>query len=165
MAEISLIVAAAENDVIGRDGGLPWHLPADLARFKSLTMGKPIVMGRRTFESIGKPLPGRRNIVVTRQADYEAPGCEVVGSVDAAIAAAGDVEEIMVIGGSRLYEAFLPLADRIYLTRVYADVGGDTCFPTLEAGAWRVVSREAGAAGARNEFGMRFDVLERRPRQ
>lgn len=161
MAEISLIVAASENGVIGRNGGLPWHLAADLARFKSLTMGKPIVMGRRTFESIGKPLPGRRNIVVTRRANYDAPGCVIVGSIDAALAAAGDAEEIMVIGGGDLYRQLLPRADRIYFTRVHVECEGDAFFPDLDQGAWRIAEQVAQAADAANAHAFTATTLER----
>jgi dihydrofolate reductase len=134
---ISLIVAASTNNVIGAKGELPWRLSGDLKRFKAQTMGKPIVMGRLTYESIGRALPGRQNIVITRQADFEAEGCDVVQSVDAAIEAAGDAEEIMVIGGSHIYQAFLPVADRIYLTRVQADIDGDTFLPDINAGSMR----------------------------
>ena len=133
---ISLIVAASENNVIGAQGDLPWRLSADLRRFKEITMGKPIVMGRKTYESIGRPLPGRRNIVLTRQSGYEAEGCDVVDSPEAAIEAAGDADEIMIIGGSHIYRAFLPRADRIYMTRVHADVDGDTWFPELPESDW-----------------------------
>ena len=118
----SLVVAVARNGVIGRDNALPWRLPADLAHFKRVTMGHPIVMGRRTYESIGKPLPGRKNIVVTRQRGYDAPGCTVVGSLDEAWRAAGDAAEVCVIGGTTLFEETLPIADVIHLTEVEAEV-------------------------------------------
>ena len=117
---ISLIVAASTNNVIGVAGGLPWHLPEDLKRFKAITMGKPIIMGRATYASIGRALPGRKSIVLTRQSGFEAEGCEVVDSIDAAISAAGAVDEVMIIGGGDIYRQFLPQADRIYLTRVLA---------------------------------------------
>jgi len=148
---ISLIVAASTNNVIGARGDLPWRLSADLKRFKELTMGKPVVMGRKTYESIGRPLPGRQNIVITRQSNYSPVGCTVVQSVEAAIDAAGDAGEIMIIGGSHIYEAFLPLADRIYLTRVHAKVDGDTFFPELLESEWQqqiVTSHEADEANA-----------------
>lgn len=161
MARISLIVAAAENGVIGRDGGLPWHLPADLARFKSLTMGKPLVMGRRTFESIGRPLPGRRNIVVTRQADFEAPGCDVVGSIDEAIEAASDADEIMVIGGGDLYRQVLPRADRVYLTRVHVECDGDVRFPELDPRQWSTAGKATHEADDTNDFGFTTMTLDR----
>ena len=157
---ISLIVAASTNNVIGVQGSLPWHLPADLKRFKSLTMGKPIVMGRRTFESIGRPLPGRRNIIITRQTDYPAAGCDIVSSVDAAVAAAADGDEVMVIGGGEIYRQFLPLAERIYLTRVAAEIDGDTRFPALDNG-WQLSESEAHAADDRHRYDYEFQVLER----
>jgi dihydrofolate reductase len=136
---VSLVVAMAENNVIGKDGGLPWHIPADLMHFKAVTMGKPIVMGRRTYESIGRPLPGRLNIVVTRDPSRRWDGVEVVQSLPAALerAAAHGADEIMVIGGGDLYRAALPLAQRIYLTRVHEAVEGDTVFPDLDPAEWR----------------------------
>ena len=158
---ISLIVAAAENGVIGRQGELPWRLSDDLRRFKSITMGKPIVMGRKTWESIGRPLPGRQNIVITRQADFIADGCDVVSSVEEAIRAAGDAQEIMIIGGSQIYELFLPHAARLYLTRVHADVEGDARLPEISLDDWRLVSEEPHAADERNEFDVSFRTYER----
>lgn len=159
---ISLIVAVAENDVIGAGGKLPWRLSDDLKRFKALTMGKPLIMGRKTFESIGRALPGRRNIVVTRQPDYVAAGCEVVGSPEDAIAAAAGADEVMVIGGAEVYAAFLPLAGRIYRTRVHARIDGDALFPALDERDWREVSLVERAADDSNEFGVTFATLERR---
>lgn len=138
---LSLIVARASNGVIGKDNQLPWHLPADLKHFKAITMGKPIVMGRKTFDSIGRPLPGRQNIVVTRNPDFTSSGITVVHSVEAAITAANETEEIMIIGGTELYKLSLPLADRIYLTDIQQDFDGDAHFPSL-ALQWREVSRE-----------------------
>lgn len=158
---ISLIVAASENNVIGVQGELPWRLSGDLKRFKALTMGKPIVMGRKTYESIGRPLPGRQNIVVSRQADFEADGCDVVLSIDAAIAAAGDADEIMIIGGSHIYQEFLPRAGRIYLTRVQANVAGDVYLPELAADEWREVAREEHAADDVNDYDVVFTILDR----
>lgn len=143
---ISIIVAMGENGVIGRDGGMPWHISADLKHFKAVTMGKPIIMGRVTFESIGRALPGRTNIVITRQADYEAEGAEVTGSMDAAFAAAGDAAgdegEAMIIGGAEIYRAALPKADCIYLTEVGGAPEGDTYFPRFKRDDWVEVSRE-----------------------
>jgi len=147
---ISIIVAASTNNVIGAQGDLPWRLSDDLKRFKAVTMGKPIVMGRKTWESIGRALPGRQNIVITRQEDFVADGCDVVASVAAAISAAGDVDEIMVIGGSQVYELFLPEARRLYLTRVQADVDGDAFFPAVDESEWHLVSDEAHSADERN---------------
>lgn len=161
---ISLVVAAARNGVIGRDGGLPWHLGDDLRFFKALTMGKPLIMGRKTFESIGRPLPGRRNIVLTRREDFEAAGCEVVAAVEDALAAAGAVEEIMVIGGGEIYRLFLPLAERVYLTRVETEVEGDTRFPPLEPDEWEALSSECFAAGERNDYPFTVITYERRRR-
>jgi dihydrofolate reductase len=138
---LSLIVARASNGVIGKDNQLPWYLPADLKYFKAVTMGKPIVMGRKTFESIGRPLPGRQNIVVTRNVNFISDGITVVHSVEAAIAAANAVEEVMLIGGSELYKLSLPLADRIYLTEIYQDFDGDAHFPALDS-QWQQVSRD-----------------------
>lgn len=161
MSRVSLLVAAAENGVIGKDGAMPWHLPADLALFKRITMGKPIVMGRRTFEAIGRALPGRRNIVVTRNAEFEAPGAENAVSLEAALAIASDAEEVMVIGGGEVYRAALPLADRIYLTRIHARIEGDTFFPEPNAAEWREVSRESRAADEKNACALSFVILER----
>ena len=158
---ISIIVAASANNVIGAQGDLPWRLPDDLRRFKTVTMGKPIVMGRKTWESIGRALPGRQNIVITRQQDFAAEGCDVVQSTDAAIAVAGDVSEIMVIGGSEVYTLFLPVAQRLYLTRVHADVNGDAFFPAVDADEWQLVSDEAHSADRRNEFDFSFRIYER----
>ena len=158
---ISLIVAASTNNVIGAQGELPWHLSGDLKRFKAITMGKPIVMGRLTYESIGRSLPGRQNIVITRQVDYAAEGCDVVQSVDAAIEAAGNAEEIMIIGGNRIYQEFLPRADRIYLTRVQAEVEGDTFLPELPQDEWRETSRTEYLADELNDFDVVAMTLDR----
>ena len=158
---VSILVATDERGAIGRDGALPWHLPNDLKRFKALTMGKPVVMGRRTWASIGRPLPGRQNIVVTRQDGFVAPGATVVGSLDAAIAAAGDVPEVCIIGGGELYRLALPRADLIHLTRVHATVAADTFFPALEAGQWREVSREDHAADGNHAYPYSFVELRR----
>lgn len=147
-ARIALIVAMADNRVIGRGGTLPWRIPADLKYFKAKTMGKPIVMGRRTFESIGRPLPGRANIVVTRGGGDYPEGVDVAPDAAAALAIAGrrateaGADEIMVIGGAALYEALLPRADRIYLTEIHEAVAGDTIFPDFDRAAWREVERE-----------------------
>lgn len=158
---ISIIVAASANNVIGAQGELPWRLSDDLKRFKAVTMGKPVVMGRKTWESIGRALPGRQNIVITRQADFAADGCDVVQSTDTAIVAAGDVAEIMVIGGSQVYELFLPVAQRLYLTRVHADVDGDAFFPVVDESQWRLARDEPHAADDCNEFDFSFRTYER----
>jgi dihydrofolate reductase len=158
---ISLIVAMDRNGVIGAGGRLPWRLPADLRRFKAITMGKPIVMGRRTHESIGRPLPGRENIVVTRDRDFRAPGCTILHGVDAVLEHCRGAEEIMIMGGAELYRQLLPEADRIHLTEVHADLAGDTSFPPWNREDWREISREDFPADERNEFPYSFVVLER----
>lgn len=161
---LTLVVAAAENGVIGRDGDLPWRLPADLAHFKQVTLGHPIVMGRRTWESIGRPLPGRENIVVSRNREYAAQGARVVASLDAAVDLARGLgaSELMVIGGAGLYAAALPMADRILLTRVHAEVSGDTSMPPIRADDWDVVDVRERAADDRNPYPMSFIDLRRR---
>jgi dihydrofolate reductase len=161
--QLSLIVAVARNGVIGRQGGLPWRLSADLRRFKELTMGHAIIMGRKTYESIGRPLPGRRMIVITRQADYRTEGAEVVGALDEALRRAADRGdgECFVIGGAEIYEQAKPQADRVYLTRVRAAVEGDTYFSPLNLTQWRLVSSESHAADAKNQYPFSFEVYER----
>lgn len=159
---ITLIVAAADNGVIGRDNALPWHLPEDLKRFKRLTMGKPIVMGRKTHQSIGKPLPGRQNIVLTRDANYRAEGVTVVNDVEAAIAAAGDAPEIMIIGGAGLFQLFLPRAGRVHMTRVHGDITGDIHWAELDTRDWRAVHRAPHPADERHAYAMTFEVWEKR---
>lgn len=159
---ISLVVAMAKNRVIGRDNALPWHLPADLKYFKRITLGKPILMGRKTFESIGRPLPGRINIVVTQDQAYRAPGISVAHSIDAALDAAAGAEEVMVIGGAGLFEQALPRAQRIYLTEIHAVFEGDTYFPGFDGAAWREVRRSDCAPDAHNAYSYSFIVLERR---
>ena len=139
---VSLIVAMARNRVIGSNNTLPWHLPADLKHFRGLTMGHHIVMGRKTYESIGKPLPGRTSVVVTRNPDYAAPGAIVVNSLQAAFAACSNDTEIFVIGGAELYRQAITLADRIYLTEIAADIRGDAYFPEFNPGEWHEESRE-----------------------
>ena len=160
---ITLVVAAAENGVIGRSGTLPWHLPADLRHFKSVTMGKPVVMGRKTWESIGRPLPGRTNIVLTGQLGYEASGAVVAHSFEEALAAAAerDADEVMVIGGAAVYAAALPRADRILLTRVHAVVDGDVFFPTMADEEWEVLAAERHPPDERHAFGYSFLELAR----
>lgn len=159
----SLVVAMDENRVIGADNGLPWRLPADLRHFKQVTMGHPIVMGRRTWESIGRPLPGRTNIVVTRRADFEAPGAVVVDSLEAAIASAGDTDELMIIGGAEIFEQALNEANRIYLTEIHAAFEGDTYFPETSEDQWACVSREDFDKDDKNPYDYSFLVLERIP--
>ncbi len=160
----SLVVAMALNRVIGRDNALPWRLPADLAYFKRVTLGHPVVMGRRTYESIGKPLPGRLNVVVTRQGDFAAPGCVVVNSLEAAWEAASGAEEACVIGGTSIFEEALPLADTIHLTEVLAEVEGDTYFPAFSRGDWREVEVLSQPVDARHAYPLRIVRLERKAR-
>ena len=159
--KISIIVAASANGVIGAGGELPWHLPDDFRYFRQVTMGKPVVMGRRTWESIGKPLPGRRNIVVTRQPGFEAEGASVVDSPQAAVAAAEGAGELMVIGGGEIYRRFLPNAATVYMTLVRANVEGDTHFPPLDEREWALESRERHAADERHAFDFEFQVYGR----
>ena len=158
---ISIIVAAAENGAIGSDNRLPWHLPDDLKRFKALSLGKPIVMGRRTFDSIGRPLPGRTNIVVSRQAGLAIEGVRVVQSLDAALAAAGSVPEIVVIGGAEIFRQVLPRTDTIHLTRVHAHVDGDVFFPALDPAQWREADVEHHGADERHQYAFSFVTLQR----
>jgi dihydrofolate reductase len=155
------VVAVATNGVIGRDGGLPWRLPDDLRRFRELTMGHALLMGRRTFESIGRPLPGRRNLVLSRDAGWAAPGCETVASPAAALAAVGDAQ-LFVIGGAEVYAACWQLAARVELTEVHAEVAGDARLRGFDRGDWREVAREEHAADARHAHAFSFVTLVRR---
>jgi len=158
---ISLIAAMAKNRVIGINNKMPWHLPADLRHFKALTVGKPIIMGRKTWESLPGLLPDRPHIVVTRDADYQAEGCQVVHSIDEALTAAGDVPEVMIVGGADFYSAMLPQADRLYLTLVETTVEGDAFFPDYRPAEWQLVAQEEHAADEKNPFPYRFLTLER----
>jgi len=138
---LSIIAAVAANRVIGKEGDLPWHIPEDLKYFKRITMGKPVIMGRKTWETLDKPLPGRKNIVLTRQEDYQADGAEVVHNLDDAIQAAAGEHEIMILGGAGIYETALPRTDRMYLTHIYEAFEGDTHFPEFNRNNWEVVDR------------------------
>ncbi len=162
--KISMIAAMAHDRVIGKDNQMPWHLPADLAHFKRVTLGKPVLMGRKTFESIGRPLPGRRNLVISRNPGYQAEGIEVVGSVEAARAllASSAVEELMVIGGGHLYAEMLPSADRLYLTQIDLVVEGDTRFPAFDDGQWQRIDCESHPADEKNPHPYRFETWQRR---
>jgi len=155
---ISLVVAMAENHVIGINNTLPWHLPEDLKHFKAMTLGKPVVMGRKTWDSIGRPLPGRRNIVVTRNADWSADGAEVAHSLDAALALAGGVEEICVIGGAELYRQAIDAADRLLVTEVGLTVAGDAFFPVIDRSRWQETARESN----QREDGLSYAFVEYR---
>lgn len=160
--ETAFVVAMDENGLIGRDNDLPWRLPADLQYFRSVTMGKPIIMGRHTHESIGRPLPGRQNIVITSLADYQAEGCEVVHSVDKALRIANTTDEVMVIGGASLYKQMFDQVDRLYLTRVHATLEGDTWFPDWDKSQWQQISCESHPADEKNQYAYSFEVYERR---
>jgi dihydrofolate reductase len=161
-AALELVVAVAENDVIGRGNQLPWHLPADLRHFKSITLGKPVLMGRKTYESIGKALPGRTNIVLSRSAEFSPRDCVVVKSLDDARIAAGAQPALMVIGGAEIYRQCLPLASRIHLTLVHAQIeDGDTTFAGWRSGEWSASSRERHEADDRNVYAYSFITLER----
>lgn len=164
MLNIALIAAMAENGVIGRDNQMPWHLPADLAYFKKVTLGKRVVMGRKTFDSIGRPLPDRRNLVISRNPAFQPDGVEVFGSVEetlAALVADGSDDEIMVIGGGTIYQRMMVHADRLYLTRIDLAVEGDAYFPELDSKEWCLQSSSACQADERNPYDHRFEVWER----
>ncbi len=158
---VNLIVAMAKNRVIGIDNKMPWHLPADFAWFKKNTLGHPIIMGRKTFESIGKALPGRRNIVVSRNREWRAEGCEVFTSLDAALGSCVVTEQIFVIGGASLYRDALPIANRLYITEIDAAPEGDTFFPALPPEQWQEHSRKHHAADGKNASAMDFVILNR----
>ncbi|MFT5321293.1 MAG: dihydrofolate reductase [Pseudohongiellaceae bacterium] len=165
--KISLVWAMAQNRVIGRNNNLPWHLPEDLKYFKRITLGKPVIMGRKTYESIGKPLPGRTNIVVTRNADFSAAGVKTVNSLSAAKALCESIGEIdgiseaMVIGGAEIYTQAMPVADRLYLTEVHANVDGDTFFPEFDRGLWQEIAREDFDASGPNPYAYSFITLDK----
>lgn len=158
---LSVVAAVADNQVIGRCNALPWHLPADLAHFKQLTLDKPILMGRRTWESLPGLLPRRHHLVLTRDPRYRAEGCTLVGSLEAALDAAGSAPELMIVGGVSLYAQTLPLAARLYLTRVHAQPEGDTYFPAWDPADWIERSREERPADDRNPIAMTFLFLTR----
>lgn len=166
--KIAIYVAIAENGVIGRDNGLPWRLPSDMKRFKEQTMGKPIIMGRKTWESFPRrPLPGRQNIVITRQGDFAAEGAEIAHSLDEAIRLArtgpmADAEEACILGGAEIYLQALPLTDRLHVTHVLASVEGDASFPRIDAAAWQIVSAADIPAGEKDSHATRYAVYERR---
>jgi dihydrofolate reductase len=157
----SLIVAMSENRVIGREGSLPWHLPADLKHFKETTMGHPIVMGRRNYEDIGRPLPGRQNIVLSRQEDYTADGCSVIHAPEELEAVVPDGSEVMIIGGADIYELFFPKVTRMYLTLVHAEIEGDIYFPAFGVGKWKETSRKFHEADEANRYDYTFVTMER----
>lgn len=155
--KISLIVAQSKNHVIGKNNKMPWHLPADLKNFKNITMGKPIIMGRRTFESIGKPLPGRRNIVISRDTHLQIAGCDVFHSIEDALSSVKNESEVMIIGGANLYAQTISCAHTIYLTVIDAEFDGDTFFPALSDG-WVLQSEEKFSADEKNHYAYCFQV-------
>jgi len=165
--KISLVWAMAQNRVIGRNNQLPWYLPEDLKYFKRITLGKPVIMGRKTFDSIGKPLPGRTNIVVTRNRDWSFEGVRTVDSLEAAWelcenqAIVDGTEEAMIIGGAEIYRQAMPLADRLYLTEVHADVEGDATFPEFDRSQWQEIAREDFEASGPNPYNYSFIILEK----
>jgi dihydrofolate reductase len=159
--QISLIAAMDKKHVMGYQNKLPWHMPADLLHFKNLTLEKPIVMGRKTFESIGKPLPKRQNIILTRNPQFQAPGCTIVSSLDAALTAANPAKELMIIGGSELFSLALPLSTVMYLTLIHHEFTGDTYFPQWNIKEWIVTSSEYHRADEKNPYDYEFLTLER----
>ncbi|WP_111976994.1 type 3 dihydrofolate reductase [Algibacillus agarilyticus] len=159
--KISMIVAMTHENGIGKENQLLWHMPADLQFFKKTTLGKPIIMGRKTFESIGRPLPGRRNIVLSTQSASPHPDVVLVNNIDDALKAAGDVEEVMIIGGGKIYEAFLPSAHQLYITYVDADLDADTYFPELQQNEWQEIDNTPGIVDEKNKYPHRFVILEK----
>jgi dihydrofolate reductase len=160
--KLAIIVATDEQGLIGKDNDLPWKLSADLQYFRKVTMGKPIIMGRNTHDSIGRALPGRKNIVVTSNSQFIAEGCTVVCSIEQAVTECEDAEEVMVMGGASLYKQFLPHAHRLYLTQVHASLEGDTWFPDWQRSEWQQVSREDHVADDKNDYDYSFIVFDRR---
>ncbi|MBS9950390.1 type 3 dihydrofolate reductase [Vibrio alginolyticus] len=157
---ISMIAAMADNRIIGKDNQMPWHLPADFAWFKRCTMGKPVVMGRKTYESIGRPLPGRLNIVISRDETLKIEGVTTVTSIEQALEVAGDVEEVMIIGGGAIYASCLPMANKLYVTHIEAAIDGDTQFPDW-GDEFKETYSEMYQADEKNAYNMRFTVLEK----
>jgi dihydrofolate reductase len=158
---IAAVVAMSENRVIGNDNKLPWRLPADLQHFKKITMDKPILMGRKTYDSIGRPLPGRCNIVITRDSDFQAPGCVIANSIECALKAAAYSEEVCIIGGALLYQQMLSRIERIYQTIIHHDFSGDAYFPELNGVDWREVERESFQPDEKNAYSYSFITLDR----
>jgi dihydrofolate reductase len=159
---ISLIAAMADNGVIGIENRLPWKLPADMQWFRKHTLGKPVIMGRKTFESLGRPLPDRTNIVLSRDPSFQAEGCIIVDSIDAALQAAAEIgDETMIMGGASFYEQMLPRAGRLYLTRIHADFEGDAWFPDVDMSQWHTVVQEDHQADEKNAYDYSFMILER----
>jgi len=158
---IAIVAGISTNGVIGSNGALPWRLPADLRRFKAITMGKAIVMGRKTHESIGRVLPGRKNIIISRERDFQAQGCMVINDPDAIHDQCADLDQIMIIGGARLYAATLAWAGKLYITEVHAEIAGDVYFPDFDRTQWREVERRDFKADDKNEYDYSFVDMER----
>ena len=159
---LSIIVAVADNNIIGKDNRLIWHIPADLKYFKSLTMGAPIIMGRKTYQSIGKPLPGRKSIIITRDNNYSTEGCVVVHSLESAIAAAKEHNEAFIIGGEQIYRQAMGFADKIYLTRVYESFEGDSFFPEIDTSIWQLTEQKDNEIDDNNKFKYSFLTYNRK---
>lgn len=162
LMNISAIFAMSENRVIGKNNQLPWHLPADLRHFKEITMGKPILMGRKTFESIGKALPGRCNVIITHDENFQAPGCVIATSIKTAIASVEYTDEVFVIGGAKLLDQMLPMIHRIYLTIIHHEFDGDTFFPEINKSEWHEVEREDHLPDKENRYAYSFIVLNKK---
>ena len=156
MTHLSLIVAMDDNRLIGSANQLPWHLPGDLAFFKRTTMGKPIIMGRKTYKSIGKPLPGRRNIVITRNPQFSAEGCEIVNTIEEALTICSDHDELMLIGGASLYQQIMQQVSCMYITRIYHSFSGDTWFPEFDSALWKITEQQDFGADDKNPFAYSF---------
>ena len=161
MSFISIIVAKSRNNVIGSEGNLPWHIPEDLKKFKSITMGKPMIMGRSTFESIGKALPGRKNIVMTRDKDYQADGISIAHTLEEALSLCEQAKEIMIIGGGEIYKLFFDIVNRLYLTNVEKYIDGDVFFPEIDLSKWNVIKKEEFPMNTERKIGFNLEVLER----
>jgi len=159
---VSMITAMDQNRLIGKDNALPWKIPADLQFFKKVTMSKPIIMGRKTFESIGRPLPGRQNIIITRDHDYRAEGCDIAYSTEQALKLAENAEEVMIIGGANIYQQFLERCDRLYITKVKAAFEGDAWFPEFDESQWLETEKEDHLADEKNEADYSFVVLNKK---
>ena len=161
MSFLSIIVAKSRNNVIGSEGSLPWHIPEDLKKFKSITMGKPMIMGRSTFESIGKALPGRKNIVMTRDKEYQADGISVAHNLEEALILCEQAREIMIIGGGEIYKLFFGIVNRLYLTNVEKHIDGDVFFPKIDLSKWRIIRKEEYPMNTERKIGFNLEVLER----
>lgn len=161
MRFISIIVAKSHNNVIGSEGNLPWHIPEDLKQFKSITMGKPMIMGRSTFESIGKALPGRKNIVMTRDKEYQAEDISIAHTLEEALILCEQAKEIMVIGGGEIYKLFFGMVNRLYLTNIEKHIDGDVFFPEIDLSKWKMIRKKEFPMNTERKIGFNLEVLER----